>query len=215
MCGVLYFRGEADVHRQLLSNLLQESRVRGLHAFGVATRQNGGPFQVLRSFTIQTAVEWIQHEPFQELIGHTRYDTSGDWKVIGNNQPVVIGSDLLVFNGVVRMSLKEQYEAEFHRQYETANDGEIVLDLFSRGQEQKALSLLKEECVSFAGVIHANGKTFALRNERRPLWIAKLRQSTFVFSTWDIWRRAVLFLDDHRYLNANVEQVPPGEILCL
>jgi len=213
MCGVLYFRGNSEQHKKLIINLLYQSRIRGLHAFGVSLRTiSKEEFQTVRTFDLEAAEEFILQNKFTELIGHCRYDTSGDWKVIGNNQPIVIGNSILAFNGVVRMSTREEYQNEFFREYTTENDGEIVLRMLVEG-DHRLENLLEEEQVSFAGVARVNGKMIALRNERRPLWKVTMKDALFVFSTEDIFVRAVRSVSSNaqQYANLTHLQVPPME----
>ena len=191
MCGVIYFKGDSEIHKELLINILRESQVRGLHAFGVALRKKAEEqFWVERFFNLKMAIEFIECHSFYEAIGHCRYDTSGDWRNIDNNQPVVVGRNILAFNGVVRMSTRDEYQEEFQREYSTENDGEIPLRMFVEGEQEAAMSLLDEKRVSFSGVVHTNGRTMAVRNERRPLWQARMGDSQWIVSTADIWQRA-------------------------
>ncbi len=217
MCGVLYFKGNSKKHKQLVINLLEQSRIRGLHAFGLAIRNSPEEsFRIHRSFTLQEAKDFLRENEFWELIGHTRYDTSGNWKVMENNQPVAIGGNLLVFNGVIRMCSKEEYEKEFSRTYVTENDGEILMDMYSRAKVAKAEKLLGEEAVSFAGVIHVNNKSVAVRNSRRPLWIYRQRELELVFSTRDIFFRAVETLKGTVDIDlTSVAEIAPMEEVCL
>jgi len=218
MCGVIYFKGNSRKHKKLIINLLEQSKIRGLHAFGVSLKlKSSQPFQIARMFSVEEAKDFIFQHEFCELIGHTRYDTSGDWRILENNQPVVLGANLLAFNGVIRMSTKEEYQKEFKQQYETANDGEIVLRMFAEEEQDKALHLLSEIGVSFAGIISVNGKSFAIRNVRRPLWIAEGSGFKIVFSTRDILSRAVRSDSNlmTRYASLDYDIVPPMEILWL
>lgn len=191
MCGVMYFKGDGDKYNQVVVRLLEESRVRGLHAFGVSIRPSPEDnFQTVRTFNLDAAVQYIKENKFCELIGHCRYDTSGDWQIINNNQPIVIGESILAFNGVVRMSTRDEYQQEFQREYATENDGEIVLRMLVE-EDTRLMSLLDQKRVTFAGVAYVNGRMLAIRNERRPLWRAITSDAQFVFSTYDIWSRAV------------------------
>lgn len=191
MCGVIYFQGDSYTHKELLINILKESQVRGLHAFGVALRKEEDErFRILRFFHLKEAIQFIEGNEFYELIGHCRYDTSGDWHTLENNQPVVIGNNILTFNGVIRMSTRDEYQEEFQREYTTENDGEIPLRMLAEGEDKLAMSLLEEKRVSFSGVVHVNGHTMAVRNERRPLYHVKTKDSDWIVSTSDIWQRA-------------------------
>jgi len=135
-------------------------------------------------------VQYIQENTFCELIGHCRYDTSGDWHEINNNQPIVIGNSILAFNGVIRMSTRDEYQQEFGREYTTENDGEIVLRMLVEN-DHRLSNLLEDKHVTFAGVAYINKKAIAIRNERRPLWMATSEDAKFIFSTYDIWSRAI------------------------
>jgi len=214
MCGVLYFKGDSRKHKELIVNLLQQSRVRGLHAFGVSLRPTPeDDFQTIRTFNLPEAEQYIMENQFCELIGHCRYDTSGDWRILENNQPIVIGNSILAFNGVVRMSTREEYQQEFQQEYVTENDGEIPLRMFGEEDTSPAFTLLREERVSFAGVAYVNGRAFAVRNERRPLWMATIEKSKFIFSTIDIWNRAVFSLGQP--LVIQTRQLKPLEVVWL
>jgi glutamine phosphoribosylpyrophosphate amidotransferase len=165
----------------------------------------------VRTFDLPAAIEFIRENTFSELIGHCRYDTSGDWKIINNNQPIVLGQSLLAFNGVVRMSTREEYQQEFQREYTTENDGEIILRMLVE-EDRRLMSLLEQKRVTFAGVAHVNNKAMALRNERRPLWRALSMDVEFVFSTYDIWSRAIQSTEFY-YLSAL--DIPPMEPVWL
>lgn len=213
MCGVLYFKGDSRKHRELVVCLLQESRIRGLHAFGVSIRPSPeDEFQTVRMFSIKEAVQYIQENHFSELIGHCRYDTSGDWRILENNQPISIGRSILAFNGVVRMSTKEEYEKEFQREYTTGNDGEIILRMFAE-EDRRLMPLLEQRQVSFAGVIRVNGRSLAIRNERRPLWRVVSKDLQIVFSTKDIWERATR--DILLPAKLSLMEIPPMEAVWL
>lgn len=217
MCGVLYFKGKSREHKELIVSLLRESRVRGLHAFGVSLRPSPeDDFQTMRTFDLPAAIDYIKANEFSELIGHCRYDTSGDWREINNNQPIVIGNSILAFNGVVRMSTKEEYEAEFQREYMTANDGEIVLRMFAE-EDRRLMPLLEQPQVSFAGVAHINGRALAFRNQRRPLWRGMIgKNDQIVVSTLDIFRRAIRSLEDPRKYRAMIyQEIVPMEVTWL
>jgi glutamine phosphoribosylpyrophosphate amidotransferase len=217
MCGVIYFQGDSQKNKELVLALFKESQVRGVHAFGVAIRnRDDSQFLVARCFDLIDVIEFLNKHDFYELIGHCRYDTSGDWQVLENNQPIVVGRNLLAFNGVVRMSTREQYQEEFKREYTTENDGEIPLRMYAEGDELAAFNLLQDERVSFSGVVHVDGRTLAIRNERRPLWEAQTNGNTrWVFSTLDIWQRACKSISSTSYLPVRVKEILPMEVIWL
>lgn len=216
MCGVLYFKGDGSKHKELIVNLLQQSRIRGLHAFGVSLRSTPKEsFQTIRTFSLPEAEQYILDNQFCELIGHCRYDTSGDWRVLENNQPIAIGHSILAFNGVVRMSTREEYQQEFGREYTTENDGEIVLRMIAE-KDGRLLSLLEQNRVTFAGVAYVNGKAMALRNERRPLWRGLMLDTEFVISTVDIFKRSIRALrNPNEYATMLYQEIPEMEPVWL
>lgn len=202
MCGVIgafpkagKFNGE---NLQNFYRLMRESNVRGMHAYGVACQSSFGHWEIGKFFNLRPAIEFVEQSPSCALIGHTRYDTSGDYKMPGNNQPIAFDKEnienFLVFNGVIRMTTKEQMEEEFHFKMKSANDGEIMLHLLGIGSksngEYNARSLLKDPAVSYAGIQVVNGKVSYMRNERRPLWKYESEDCLYIASTLDIFVRS-------------------------
>ena len=100
MCGLIgYFASSHKLeHKNILSRLFTESKVRGLHAFGVNTGKT-----TLKSNHLEDIINFIKEFKGRKLIGHTRYSTSGDYRRAENNQPVLKGDLALVFNGVIDM----------------------------------------------------------------------------------------------------------------
>jgi len=169
----------ADEARNAFLSLLLQSRIRGTHAYGIA--QEG---QVVKS-TVDTLVEAF--DPTRPAVAHTRYSTSGDWTVPENNQPIVVGRSALVFNGVVDMGTKEEFEQRWGVKCDTANDGELFLRRRISAEEFVATM-----SGSFAGVWAEWGasRLCALRNERRPLWSSDHLGARWYGSTRDIFVRA-------------------------
>lgn len=203
MCGVIgyvpnFFRRSASLtsdgdggydvkmlHGMLFSSMMYESRVRGLHAFGIA--QPGR--LVVQSGTWKDVADYF--DPRLPAIAHARYSTSGDWNVPSNNQPIQVGRLALVFNGVIHMGEKHEYEKEFGVQCETDNDGEVFL---RRLEKQSAEEFVSKMTGSFAGLWMDldTGDVRVVRNSRRPLWKLRTEHATWYASTADIFRRASL-----------------------
>lgn len=191
MCGVVGFVGNKldDGVRCFLSALVKQSQIRGMHAYGVAYGYFGHDLRVQKSFDCNDIINIVHSEKYNVLMAHTRYDTSGDWRVLENNQPINIGKDVLVFNGVVRMCSKNEYQKEFKEHYQTDNDGEIILKLIQKDKPYDAL--LRSYDVSYAGLHYIKRQLFVMRNENRPLWVAHRNNNTYVASTKDIFERSV------------------------
>ena len=137
---------------------------------------------------ILDVVRSLEANPPRILIGHCRYSTSGDFKDHRNNQPIVAAGLSLVFNGVISMKLKSEFEAEFGVKCDADNDGEIFLRKIEQGVDP--FLFLKETKCSFAGCWIEGGRLFAARNEFRPMHKAEFRGASLYCSTADIFARA-------------------------
>lgn len=169
--------------RDLFRRLMEESRVRGVHAFGVC--QDG---ELSRSHSLPPVVD--QMDPTRPLVAHCRYSTSGDWRDLHNCQPIRVRHYALAFNGVIDMGTKQEMEKRWDVTLESDNDGEIFLRRLLSGQD--AGEFVDEISGSFAGVWidFRQNRMYAGRNARRPLWVAKQHSAVWYFSTRDIGLRA-------------------------
>ena len=192
MCGIIGYRpllgGDSDSQIEGFRRLFEQSCIRGLHAYGIADA-NG----VFRSFH---AHEIIEHfDPNKHTIAHARYCQSGDWRVLENNQPIVVDNMSFAMNGVISMGTKEEYEAEFGVTCTVDNDSEIFLRKIEGVQTTEAVIHRAHDFIetirgSFAGTFLVNGRLFAGRNARRPLWKCLRYGARWYASTEDIFRRA-------------------------
>lgn len=187
MCGVIGYHPVEPTEQAAgaFVQLFEESRVRGRHAYGLAT-QNSASTRVLRTF--DAAAIWKRFVPGLPTIAHTRYSTSGDWQTLENNQPVVVDGIALAFNGVIHMGTKAEFEAAFDVSCTTDNDGEVFLRWMLAGGEPTAF--LRAMRGSFAGVWLKDGRLHAARNQRRPLWRCDAYGAYWYASTRDIFERA-------------------------
>lgn len=196
MCGVVGFSGNGGSRAQFVA-LCEQSCIRGIHAFGAAWIDTDGRLQYFRSVSYSAVIEAIPATLPDHIVFHNRYCTSGDYRVPENNQPVVFDTQriALVFNGTVDMGTKEEMEARSGYTLLTENDGELVLRDCCCGDPFRRIG--KETGASFAGIVlglQADGSPYmyALRNERRPLWVFKTPAGHFIASTSDIASRAKL-----------------------
>lgn len=198
MCGVVGVWLGADADPAVVAArgvaLAREAAIRGLHAYGVASRAPGG-LEATRTFSLPDALDAFKDRldgppgP-RGVVWHNRYSTSGDWAVLGNNQPLMEGGYALCFNGVIDMRTKAEMEAAHGLELPADNDGYLFLH-WLRGGEAHALAKLEGAGAAFAGVwLDADGNLRALRNGRRPLWCARVGGAQFLASTRDIFERA-------------------------
>lgn len=176
MCGVVGMIGE---NKRLLKKLIEESQIRGLHAFGICFDGH----KVVKALSPGPIMDAINKTDFKSCIAHNRYSTSGDYTIEENNQPIVISDKILVWNGVISQAKREKNEKKFDVKLETDNDGEIFL-------HQKDPLKFIEGVGSFAGLWYENRRLHALRNARRPLYFATEGPLTVMASTKDILKRA-------------------------
>lgn len=199
MCGIIGYTplstpSETTFHEayDAFQRLLNESRMRGQHAYGLAEVNLHG-VEALRSF------DWHQmadvFNPLWPTIAHARYCTSGDWKTLENNQPLVVDGTALAFNGVIHMGTKPEFEAAFGVTCDTDNDGEIFLRKIAGSQTAEEAARKADDFVgsiqgSFAGTFLAHGRLIVSHNPRRPLWKCTMFGAKWYASTQDIFRRA-------------------------
>lgn len=191
MCGIVgyYTTKHTPTRRDSFISLVEQSKLRGLHAFGVVGYEDGN-YKLLRSHDLDTIEDYIQANEFEDAIAHTRYSTSGDWHVLDNNQPLDIDGYTLAFNGVISMKTKAQMEQEYNCKLTTDNDGELFINHLKAGGDP--VDFVMNMAGSFAGIWYdPDGNMYALRNERRPLWWFPYDADTiFIVSTKDIIKRA-------------------------
>lgn len=184
MCGVIGYHpitGLGDVQIEAFTRLFDQSRIRGHHAYGIATSK-----RALLSYNWKELLEHFN--PVMPTIGHTRYCQSGDWKVMTNNQPLEVANYKLAMNGVIHMGTKEEYEAAFNVKCSVDNDSEIFLQRLVAGEDP--LEFIRTITGSFAATWLRDNTLFAGRNARRPLWKCKAFGAMWYASTRDIFYRA-------------------------
>ena len=183
MCGVIGYKPlkPNDLQAFMFKRLFDESRIRGHHAYGLAN-----PSATFKSFDWEEVVE--QFDPSQPTIGHTRYCQSGDWKVMENNQPLVVGNLKLAMNGVLHMGTKEEFEKAFDVHCLVDNDSEIFLQKISTGVKPR--DFITSITGSFSATWLEGDRLWAGRNARRPLWRCKAFDAWWYASTRDIFIRA-------------------------
>lgn len=185
MCGVIGAVG--GLQPDVIRRVFEQSRIRGLHAFGAAWLE-AGAVRVSRSLTWEPIDALVSQLDTPALLLHARYSTSGDWQVLDNNQPLMLNGTALVFNGVISMATQAEMERQYNVQLTHDNDGELFLRWLAQGLAVAEVARLMQG--SFAGCWLTPNGLSALRNVRRPLWRAQVEGMTLYASTADILRRA-------------------------
>lgn len=218
MCGIIgYSSNNPSIkHLEIISKLFIESKVRGTHAYGVYLWLDTPNGQITdfykyhdlkqllsRLLEIRQVIRQYAGKIKLKLIGHNRYSTSGDWINHENNQPIIVEDWGLVFNGVIDMREKIEWEKQHLIKFSTENDGEILL----RVGRNNPIEFIQQNRCTFAGLLlDSKGELLALRNELRPAWILNYLDAHFVASTKDIFKRAINDV-------INPEELTPYELI--
>lgn len=191
ICAIVGFVSRGGEGHEQLIRVLWQSRVRGLHAFGMTyIDRHTGDMRTAKYFALESLVADVRRLLPPRLIFHARYSTSGDYRDHANNQPIDVNlGTSLAFNGIISMMTKEQMEEFWGVKLETYNDGEIFLRHVHAGGDP--VEFVRTMKGAFAGVwMKSNGLMYALRNTRRPAWSARTDYAVIVASTKDILERA-------------------------
>jgi len=191
MCGIIgaFFIEKTKEELLFLKKLMNESSVRGLHAFGVCFYDK--KYEVIKSNKkdFSSFIDEFEKSNAISIMFHNRYSTSGDHKIENNNQPIVVNNvGSIVMNGIISMKTKEQFEKQFDVICDTENDAEILLRKMEKDVD--VIDFLSSTKCSFAGIIMEKEKMFGVRNNKRPLYIYKSKKANYFVSTLDIVARA-------------------------
>lgn len=194
VCGLIgYMPGDAQVaglelqeQRDAFARLARELRLRGTHAYGIATQTMD-----YKSHDLESVIE--EFSAAEPAIFHARYSTSGDWRDHANNQPIVVEATgrriALALNGVIDMGTRAEMSERWGVELECDNDAEIMVRRMLAGQ--RAEDFARSVTGSVAAVWIEDQDVRAVRNSRRPLWICREHHgASWVASTLDAFRRA-------------------------
>lgn len=189
MCSIIAVSGIWD--EEIVKQIMKNSRIRGLHSFGYSFVKNNKIYN-FKFIDYQKFIESLIQKKPEKFIAHFRYSTSGDWKVIENNQPIFLDDFCLAFNGVIDMSSKTEMEKKFDIKMKTENDGEIAIIKYKQGKDL-FLDFINQNKRTFAGVfLNKENQITAIKNNLRPLSISKDKHATYLASTSDILSRSGL-----------------------
>jgi hypothetical protein len=170
MCSIVGYvsSNPTQEHMKHMVKIIDESIIRGQHAYGLAYEN-----QVKKYY--QSEYDGIILPLTNKLIFHSRYSTSGDFRIHDNNQPLTKDNTHLVFNGVIDMSVEY-------------NDGLLVLE---KETPEEMLEYISTTNCSFSGLVLKDDVLYGFRNPNRPAWILEYDGATFIASTRDIFVRAL------------------------
>jgi len=186
MCSIIACSGDWD--KDIVYKILKNSRIRGLHSFGFSYIDENLKTNKYLDFK-NFSEELLDIKP-EKFIAHFRYSTSGDWKMLENNQPISFSNISLVFNGVIDMRTKNEMEEAYKIKMQSENDGELAILKYLSGIENLK-DFINNSGRTFAGAFLTNeNKIFAIRNKLRPMAISIQEKATYLSSTTDILKRS-------------------------
>ena len=180
MCGVIGINSIDYIDPNIIKRLLEQTRIRGLHATGVSFIYNGRIFsEIVPAPSTDFRVLDFKIKSF---IAHCRYSTSD----LQYNQPIFTEDFSIVHNGVIDQSDPSGWAKKYNMNFRTRNDSEIILNswvknkhpLLLDGSMASIILSLKEKSINF------------FRNEQRPLYYTQNNTTTIIASTYDILKRS-------------------------
>lgn len=165
MCGIFGAIGK-HIDKGILQELAAEARKRGPHAYGISMLTNDSICTQKSENEINPQKAFADIET-TGIIGNCRLSTSGTYKDIANNQPMVLNDLAISHNGNVKSYL--QIADELGVQLSTQCDSEIICHLISRFGVKETLKKLKKE-MPMALLLLQNNKITAFR-KGQPLYV--------------------------------------------
>ena len=167
----------------MLQRVFLESKIRGLHATGIAYVKNNEIVIDKRPVPADAFPfnfpSYVNEDGSLYLIGHCRYSTSD----LEFNQPIGRQDQAIVHNGVITQELPENWKEIYGYDCITKNDSELVLHSEDPLTEFPDMSMGVCE-------LHVDKKLRVYRNGKRPLYLTSIPSGCIITSTADIARRA-------------------------
>jgi glutamine phosphoribosylpyrophosphate amidotransferase len=189
MCAVIGAVIKSPSHKDFenLKRVFLESKIRGMHATGVAFIKNGKVHIDKKpvpadQFPFDFS-SYVNEDGNLYLVGHCRYSTSD----LEYNQPIGNDNVAIVHNGVITQELPENWKAKYGYDCETKNDSELVLHSDSPLEEFSNMSMAVCELDA------TKKELLTYRNGKRPLYLTTMSNGSIITSTADIPKRAGLF----------------------
>lgn len=191
MCGIVgYYNANTTLDDLIvLERVLIESKIRGMHASGLAWYNGKRIKHLVQSVPIDRLLAGFDlastlfYDSCISIIGHARYSTSD----LEYNQPLIGNNVAISHNGIISQRHPKYWMGDHGYKCEGRNDSELLLRALDNGDDP----LLAFPKASIAAVvINSEGKVTALRNGLRPLWTGKIGKGRVFASTFDILHRS-------------------------
>lgn len=190
MCGIIAYKNTqvTPVDMKILKKVMIESRIRGMHASGVAWFDGKKIQSYVKPIPIdrlldEFSLNQIIYNGRVAMIAHARYSTS-DLKY---NQPIV-GKMAIAHNGVITQSDPSNWEATYGYKCETKNDSELLLRCLENGDNP--YKVFSDSSIAYTA-LDSSGTIAYGRNHLRPLWRGKTPGGGMILaSTYHILKMA-------------------------
>ena len=167
----------------MLHRVFLESKIRGMHATGIAYVKNNEIVIDKRPVPSDefpfNFPSYLNEDGSLYLIGHCRYSTSD----LEFNQPIGKQDHAIVHNGVITQELPENWKELYGYTCTTKNDSELVLHSDSPLEEFPDMSMGVCELTN-------DKKLLVYRNGKRPLYLTSISNGCIITSTADVPKRA-------------------------
>lgn len=167
----------------MIKSVFIESKIRGMHATGIAYVKNGEvhihKLPVPADEFPFDFKEYINEDGNLYMIGHCRYSTSD----LEFNQPIGDNTSAIAHNGVITQELPENWENLYGYKTTTKNDSELVW------HSDNPLSEFAHMSMAVCKLDWAK-RLYAYRNGKRPLYLTMLDKGCIITSTADVAKRA-------------------------
>lgn len=185
MCAIVgaVIQNPTNNHFDMLKLVFIESKIRGMHATGVAYVKNNkvhiDKLPVPADKFPFKFNDYVNEDGNLYLIGHCRYSTSD----LEYNQPLGNADVAIVHNGVITQESPENWKGIYGYECETKNDSELVLHSTSPLEEFSHMSMAVCQ-------VNSSKEMVVYRNGKRPLYYTPLVDGYIITSTADIVKRA-------------------------
>jgi asparagine synthetase B (glutamine-hydrolysing) len=181
MCGVIGIVSKNIIPKDIIHNLIVQSKIRGQHASGISYLEN----DIIKTKIIPKNATFMDLEDVNTkcLIGHTRYSTSS----LEYNQPINYLNVSIVHNGVITQEHSDNW-GKYNYKFKTSNDSEFILKSYIEGNQP--IEEYKDASISSIILDNNSNKVHFFRNEKRPLYYAETKDTYYIASTKNILVRS-------------------------
>lgn len=186
MCAVIgaLIKSPSMEDFEALKRVFVESKIRGMHATGLAYIKNGDVHIDKKPIPANEFQfdfpSYVNEDGNLYLIGHCRYSTSD----LEFNQPIGNSGHAIVHNGVITQELPENWKTKYGYDCETKNDSELVQHSNDPLAEFSHMSMAVCELTAITKELTV------YRNGKRPLYLTSTSNGVIITSTADIAQRA-------------------------